>query len=80
VPSKGKYFTTVNPANHEVISKIADASATDVDKAVKAAEKAFPKWSALPGKERGKFIFRIARLIQERAREFAQDNNYTVMK
>jgi len=70
-PVEGKYFNTINPANHEVISEVAEASAADVDKAVIAAEKAFKKWSSLPGKERGKFIFRIARLIQERAREFA---------
>ena len=70
-PIKGKYFNTLNPSNHKVISKIAEASEDDVDKAVLAAEKAFVKWSALPGKERGKFIYRIARLIQERAREFS---------
>jgi len=70
-PDNGEYFETLNPANHQVISKIAEASATDVDKAVNSADKAFKKWAALPGKERGKFIFRIARLIQERAREFA---------
>ncbi|MGB5320387.1 aldehyde dehydrogenase family protein, partial [Eudoraea sp.] len=71
VPVEGKYFNTINPANHEVICEVAEASPEDVDKAVIAAEKAFKKWSSLPGKERGKFIFRIARLIQERAREFA---------
>ena len=70
-PVEGKYFNTINPANHKVISEVAEASASDVNKAVIAAEKAFKKWSSLPGKERGKFIFRIARLIQERAREFA---------
>lgn len=70
-PTDHSYFNTVNPANHELITKVADASAADVDKAVLAAEKAFKKWSALSGKERGKYIFRIARLLQERAREFA---------
>ena len=70
-PIEGKYFTTINPANNKVISKIAEASAADVDQAVLAAKKAFKKWSALSGKERGKYIFRIARLIQERAKEFA---------
>ena len=70
-PAEGKYFNTINPANNKVISKVAEASSTDVDKAVKAAKNAFKKWSALSGKERGKYIFRIARLIQERAREFA---------
>ncbi len=70
-PTEGKYFKTINPADNQMISRIADASAEDVDKAVLAAEKAFKKWSVLSGKERGKYIFRIARLIQERAREFA---------
>ena len=70
-PAEGKYFNTINPANNKVISKIAEASSTDVEKAVLAAKNAFKKWSALSGKERGKYIFRIARLIQERAREFA---------
>ena len=70
-PVEGNYFKTTNPATHKTISKIAEASSRDVDKAVIAAEKAFKKWSALPGKDRGKYIFRIARLIQERAKEFA---------
>jgi aldehyde dehydrogenase (NAD+) len=70
-PVEGKYFNTINPANNKVISSIAEASSKDVDQAVLAAKKAFKKWSALSGKERGKYIFRIARLIQERAREFA---------
>ena len=70
-PVDGHYFETMNPSNHELISTVADASSKDVDKAVIAAGKAFKKWSVLPGKERGKYIFRIARLIQERARELA---------
>jgi len=70
-PIKGKYFDTVNPSDNKKIADVAEASDKDVDKAVKAARKAFKGWSALTGKERGKYIFRIARLIQERAREFA---------
>lgn len=70
-PEKGSYFPSVNPANEQQLSLIAEADATDVDKAVKAARKAFGPWSKLPGSERGKYLFRIARLIQERAREFA---------
>jgi aldehyde dehydrogenase (NAD+) len=70
-PVKGKYFDTINPASDEKISEIAEASKEDVDKAVKAARKAFNSWSKLSGKERGKYIYRISRLIQERAREFA---------
>lgn len=71
-PKSGKYFKTVNPANEEVIAEIADADEKDVDAAVKAARKAYnTTWSKLSGKERGKYIYRIARLIQERAREFS---------
>ena len=70
-PVKGNYFDTINPSNEQLIARVAEASSEDVDKAVKAARKAFKSWSNLTGKERGKYIFRIARLIQERAREFA---------
>ncbi len=71
-PSKGKYFETVNPANEKVLSEVALADTNDVDKAVKAARKAYENvWSKMSGAERGKYIFRLARLIQERAREFA---------
>ncbi|PHR70165.1 MAG: betaine-aldehyde dehydrogenase [Lutibacter sp.] len=70
-PIKGKYFDTINPSNQEKIASVAEATSEDVDVAVKAANKAFKSWSKLSGKERGKYIYRIARLIQERAREFA---------
>lgn len=70
-PVKGNYFDTINPSNNQKIASVAEASDEDVDKAVKAAREAFLGWSNLSGKERGKYIFRIARLIQERAREFA---------
>lgn len=70
-PVKGKYFDTINPSNDQKIASVAEASAEDVDKAVRAARQAFKSWSKLPGRERGKYIFRIARQIQERAREFA---------
>ena len=70
-PSRGKYFDTINPSNDQKLARIAEAAAEDVDKAVKAARKAFKSWSILPGRERGKYVFRIARMIQERAREFA---------
>ena len=70
-PIDGDYFETINPANHQLISKVAEATSKDVDKAVASAAKAHKKWSALTGKERGKYIFRIARLIQERARELS---------
>jgi aldehyde dehydrogenase (NAD+) len=70
-PLSGKYFDTINPSNNKKIASVAEASPEDVDKAVCAANNAFKSWSNLSGKERGKYIFRIARLIQERAREFA---------
>jgi aldehyde dehydrogenase (NAD+) len=70
-PVKGKYFDTINPSNGNKIASVAEATAEDVDLAVKAARKAFKGWANLSGKDRGKYIFRIARLIQERAREFA---------
>ncbi|MFF3393610.1 aldehyde dehydrogenase family protein [Streptomyces sp. NPDC002669] len=67
----GKVFKTVSPSSEEVLSEVARAGAADVDRAVKAARKAFEKWSALPGSERAKYLFRIARIIQERSRELA---------
>ncbi|GHF16464.1 aldehyde dehydrogenase family protein [Streptomyces morookaense] len=69
--SDGKVFKTLSPSTEEVLSEVAQASAEDVDAAVKAARKAFEKWSALPGSERAKYLFRIARIIQERSRELA---------
>ncbi|MCH7503981.1 MAG: aldehyde dehydrogenase family protein [Proteobacteria bacterium] len=71
-PESGRYFDTVNPATEECIAKVADANEADVDKAVKAARKAYNgAWSKMKAAERGKYIFRIARIMQERAREFA---------
>jgi aldehyde dehydrogenase (NAD+) len=71
-PNSKKYFATINPATEEKLSEVADANASDVDKAVKAARNACDKtWKKMPGKERAKYIYRIARMIQERAREFA---------
>ncbi|GAA4180637.1 aldehyde dehydrogenase family protein [Streptosporangium oxazolinicum] len=62
---------TVNPASEEVLAEVAWATEADVDRAVQAARKAFGVWSALPGSERAKYLFRIARIIQERSRELA---------
>lgn len=70
-PEKGKYFDTINPANEEKLSRVALADDADVDKAVKAARKAYPGWSRMKAAERGKYIYRIARILQERSREFA---------
>ncbi|MEU4540240.1 aldehyde dehydrogenase family protein [Streptosporangium sp. NPDC023825] len=62
---------TVNPASEEVLAEVAWATEADVDRAVQAARKAFGVWSAMPGSERAKYLFRIARIIQERSRELA---------
>jgi len=67
----GKSFATVNPATEEQLSTVAEAGEADVDRAVAAARAALPGWSGLPGIERGKFLYRIARRIQERGRELA---------
>ena len=72
VDGTGTPFKTINPATEEVLSEIAEGSATDVDRAVKAARRAYSKvWSKMPAAERGKYLYRIARIMQERAREFA---------
>lgn len=71
-PSSGKYFDTINPATEERIAQVAHANEEDVDKAVKAARKAYTEvWSKVSPAERAKYIYRIARLMQERARELA---------
>lgn len=71
-PKSKTYFDTINPANGKQIASIAEANNTDIDIAVKAARNGYNKyWSKLSAKDRSKYIFRIARLIQERAREFA---------
>src|SRR5213075_1915047 len=71
-PKSGRYFDSINPATEEKLAEIAEANARDVDLAVKSARKAYKKvWSKMSGRERGKFLFRIARLIQEKSRELA---------
>ncbi|MFG1627326.1 aldehyde dehydrogenase family protein [Kribbella sp. NPDC049227] len=68
----GKPFKTVSPSSEEVLAEISEAGPADVDKAVKAARKAFEKvWGPMSGRDRAKYLFRIARLIQERSRELA---------
>ena len=72
VPKSGKYFPSINPATEQQLTEIAAADAADVDAAVKSARKAFAKvWSKMPGRERGKYLYRIARIIQEKSRELA---------
>jgi acyl-CoA reductase-like NAD-dependent aldehyde dehydrogenase len=69
---KGKSFESINPANEEVLSKIAYADKLDIDAAVKSARLAYTRvWLKMPAKECGKYLYRIARILQERAREFA---------
>ena len=68
----GKTYKTINPATEQVLAEITHSTAADVDRAVKAARFAYENyWSTLPGSERGKYLFRIARLIQEKSRELA---------
>ncbi len=72
VDGSGGRFKTVNPATEEVLSEVVEASADDVDRAVAAARRAFDEvWGPMPGAERAKYLYRIARIVQERARELA---------
>jgi aldehyde dehydrogenase (NAD+) len=72
VEGTGTSFKTINPATEEVLSEISEGLAADVDRAVMAARRAYAKvWSKMPAVERGKYLYRIARIMQERAREFA---------
>ncbi|HEY5202000.1 MAG TPA: aldehyde dehydrogenase family protein [Acidothermaceae bacterium] len=71
-PEDGETFKTINPASEEVLAEISEAGPRDIDRAVAAARKAFDGvWGSMPGKERSKYLFRIARIIQERSRELA---------
>ena len=71
-PEEGRYFESINPATEETLSSVALASSADVDRAVKAARKAYNgAWSKMKAADRGKYIYRIARILQERAREFS---------
>ncbi|MGP1272841.1 MAG: aldehyde dehydrogenase family protein [Phycisphaerales bacterium] len=70
-PAEGGYFKTVNPATEEVIAEVAEGSKADADRAVAAAREALQAWSGLPAIERAKYIYRLARRIQELGRELA---------
>lgn len=71
-PGHGTPFKTINPATEEVLAEIAEANQADVNAAVAAARKAYDKtWSKMSGRDRGKYLFRIARIMQERSRELA---------
>ncbi|QBI53220.1 aldehyde dehydrogenase family protein [Streptomonospora litoralis] len=73
VPAKsGEHMATANPADEEHLAHVSVAGETDVDRAIAAARRAFEgAWGAMPGAERGKYLFRIARILQERSRELA---------
>ncbi|HET6501811.1 MAG TPA: aldehyde dehydrogenase family protein [Amycolatopsis sp.] len=72
VDGTGAPLETINPATEEVLAEVSTAGPSDVDNAVRAARRAFDKvWGPMPGTERAKYLFRIARLIQERSRELA---------
>jgi aldehyde dehydrogenase (NAD+) len=71
-PKSGKYMATIDPSTEEILAEVPEAGPEDVDLAVAAARDAFEsRWRDLPGRERAKYLFRIARALQERAREFA---------
>ena len=71
-PAGGGHFATVNPATEQPLAEVAQATGPDVDRAVGAARDAYQgAWGSLPGRERAKYLYRIARIIQERSREFA---------
>jgi aldehyde dehydrogenase (NAD+) len=71
-PKSGKYLATIDPSTEEVLAEVPEAGPEDVDLAVAAARDAFDsRWRDLPGRERAKYLYRIARGLQERAREFA---------
>jgi aldehyde dehydrogenase (NAD+) len=71
-PADGRYFETINPATEETLSSVGLATEKDVDRAVKAARRAYAgPWSKMRAADRGKYVYRIARIMQERSREFA---------
>ncbi|MBO0836463.1 MAG: aldehyde dehydrogenase family protein, partial [Actinobacteria bacterium] len=70
--ASGATFATINPATEEPLTRVAEAGAADVEAAVAAARQAYEQvWRPMPGSERAKYLYRIARILQERAREFA---------
>jgi aldehyde dehydrogenase (NAD+) len=70
--SDGGRFPSVDPATEEVLAEVAKATPADIDRAIRAARRAQKtRWGALPGRERAKYLFRIARILQERSRELA---------
>ena len=70
-PHSKKRFPTINPATEKTLSEVTDADEVDVDRAVKAASKAFDSWARLPASRRARYLYRVSRLLQERSRELA---------
>jgi aldehyde dehydrogenase (NAD+) len=71
-PADGRSFKTISPATEEVLAEVSEAGQADIDRAVAAARRAYNRvWSKMPPRERGKYLYRIARILQERARELA---------
>ena len=70
-PVHGEHYASVNPADESPLALVSEGTTADVDLAVRAARRAFTKWSRMPGAERAKYLYRIARILQERSREFA---------
>ena len=70
-PNSKKYVDTISPSSEEFLSKIVISNEKDVDKAVESAQMGFEKWANTTPHERSKYLFKLARLIQERSREFA---------
>lgn len=81
-PSSGEYFETLNPADASVLAKVAQGDEKDIDKAVKAAQKAHQDWSSLPGYARAKYLYALARHVQKHSRLLAVletlDNGKTI--
>ena len=71
-PATNRYFPTVNPATEETLSRVGEAGAEDIDRAVKVARRAYTGvWGRMSGAERAKYLYRLARMLQERSREFS---------
>ncbi|HET8683831.1 MAG TPA: aldehyde dehydrogenase family protein, partial [Micromonosporaceae bacterium] len=71
-PADGAGFKSISPSSEEVLAEVAEAGPADVERAVAAARAAYGQvWSRMPGRDRGRYLYRIARVIQERARELA---------
>src|SRR5438034_10063924 len=68
-PKSGRWFPTIDPSNEEVLAEVAETGEEDVDLGVAAARSAAATWQGLPGSERAKYLYRIARELQESARE-----------